>query len=59
MKYMRLTERERERHPSIHHTGSVRGMKKLGFWGKNDECVRCGQYIYNLSITITNPGRTL
>ena len=59
MKYMRLTEREREQHPSIHYTGSVRGMKKLHFWGKNDECVRCGQYIYNLSITIKNPGRTL
>jgi hypothetical protein len=20
-------------HPSIHYTGSVKGMKKLGFWG--------------------------
>lgn len=52
MKYLRLTEAEKARHPSIHSTGSVRGMKKLGYWGKYDRCVRCGQYIYNLSITI-------
>ncbi len=42
-----------DRHPSIHKSGSVRGMKKLGYWGKNDVCVRIGDYIYNLSITIT------
>lgn len=52
MKYQRLNEWEKARHPSIHHTGSVRGMKKLGYWGKHDYCVRCGSYIYNLSITI-------
>ena len=49
MRYMKLTENEKARHPSIHYTGSVRGMKKQGFWDKNDRCVRCGQYIYNLS----------
>ena len=27
-------------------------MKKLGLWGKHDKCVRCGNYIYNLSIWI-------
>lgn len=54
MKYVKLTPSEKERHPSIHHTGSVRGMKKLGFWDKKDECVRCGQYIYNLSRIIEN-----
>lgn len=47
-----MSEKEKERHPSIHYTGSVRGMKKLGFWGKTDRCVRSGSYIYNLSITI-------
>lgn len=52
MQYMKLTEKEKARHPSIHYTGSVRGMKKLGFWKKGDRCVRCGQYIYNLSQTI-------
>ena len=41
-----------DRHPSIHHTGSIAGMKNLGYWGKNDICVRIGNYIYNLSITL-------
>lgn len=50
MKYKKLTESEKAIHPSIHCSGSVSGMKKLGYWGKNDECVRCGSYIYNLSI---------
>lgn len=50
MEYRKLTKWDKEHHPSIHRTGSVRGMKKLGFWGKNDHCVRCGSYIYNLSI---------
>ena len=49
MQYRKLTAGEKDRHPSIHYTGSVRGMKKLGFWGKYDICVRCGQYIYNMS----------
>lgn len=52
MKYMKLTAKERNRHPSIHYTGSVSGMKKLGYWGKNDICVRSGMYIYNLTIVI-------
>lgn len=52
MRHLKLTETEKAIHPSIHYTGSVRGMKKLGYWGKNDRCVRCGQYIYNLSITL-------
>lgn len=47
-----IFQAQKDRHPSIHHTGSVRGMKKLGFWRKKDRCVRCGQYIYNLSMTI-------
>lgn len=52
MRYARLTKAEKERHPSIHVTGSVRGMKKMGFWGKDDRIVRSGQYYYNLSIRI-------
>ncbi len=59
MRYERLSEAEKARHPSIHHTGSVRGMKKQGFWGKYDVCVRCGQYIYNLSMVIGWPWRYL
>lgn len=57
MKYMKLTDEQKERHPSIHYTGSVRGMKKLGYWGKHDVCVRCGQYIYNISIWL-DPNRS-
>ena len=57
MRYTRLTEKEKARHPSIHHTGSVRGMKKHNGWRKNDRCVRCGQYIYNLSMVIGWPWR--
>ena len=45
-----------DHHPSIHYAGSVAGMKKLGYWGKNDICVRIGKYIYNLSIVLTNQG---
>lgn len=52
MRYIKLTKAEQNRHPSIHYTGSVAGMKKLGFWDKEDVCVRCGQYIYNLSKVI-------
>ncbi len=52
MLYRRLSKYEKAVHPSIHYTGSVRGMKKLGFWGKDDICVRCGQFIYNLSIFV-------
>lgn len=58
MRYQKLTEREKAMHPSIHYTGSVRGMKKLGYWGKTDVYVRCGDYIYNLSKTI-DPSKTL
>lgn len=58
MKYQKLSAEERNRHPSIHYTGSVRGMKRAGFWKKDDVCVRCGEYIYNLSIVINDPYTT-
>lgn len=32
--------------PSIHITGSVRGMKKLGYWPANADVVRVGSWIY-------------
>ena len=31
---------------SIHRTGSDRGMVKLGFWDKDSDKVRYGNYIY-------------
>ena len=47
-----------ENHPSIHYTGSVKGMIKLGFWRKGDSIVRIGSYYYNLSIS-TAPGNCI
>ena len=43
---------ELEHHPSIHKTGSVKGMKKCGYWDKDDVVVRYGDYFYNFSIWI-------
>jgi hypothetical protein len=50
MEYRKLSSYEKYIHPSIHYTGSVRDMKKLGYWGKCDKCVRCESYIYNVSL---------
>lgn len=35
-------------HPNISATGSVRGMKNLGYWGKKDRTVRSHGWIYNV-----------
>ena len=32
--------------PSIHRTGSVKGMVNLGYWDKDADKVRHGNYIY-------------
>ena len=37
-------------HPNIHETGSIRGMKSMGHWGKDDRCVKSGGYIYNIDM---------
>lgn len=39
-------------HPNIHKSGSVKGMKKLGFWGKKDRVVRVGDFSYNTDIIV-------
>lgn len=36
--------------PCIHITGSIKGMVKQGFWKKEDDKVRSGNYIYNQSL---------
>ena len=36
-------------HPNIGTTGSVKGMKNRGYWGKEDITVRCNGTIYNIS----------
>jgi hypothetical protein len=35
-------------HPNIDRSGSVRGMKKLGYWRKDDRMVRSHGFIYNI-----------
>lgn len=41
-------------HPNISRTGSVRGMKSRGYWGKNDRTVRSHGFIYNIDICHTS-----
>ena len=36
-------------HPNISTSGSVKGMKKLGYWGKNDKIARAGGCQFNTS----------
>lgn len=36
-------------HPSIHKTGSVRGMKDLHYWDEGDRIIRGGMFQYNVS----------
>jgi hypothetical protein len=36
-------------HPNIDASGSVAGMKKLGYWRKEDRTVRSNGFIYNVS----------
>ncbi|MCC8174909.1 MAG: hypothetical protein LIO91_01805 [Bacteroidales bacterium] len=51
VKKMSVEEGRRERidrFPNFHRSGSVRGMKRL-YWGEQALCVRCGQYIYNVT----------
>lgn len=35
-------------HANIDKSGSVKGMKKLGYWNEKDRTVKCGGYIYNI-----------
>lgn len=35
-------------HPNIDASGSVKGMKNLGYWGKEDRTVRSHGFIYNI-----------
>jgi hypothetical protein len=35
-------------HPNIDRTGSVRGMKQLGYWAKDARTVRSHGFIYNI-----------
>lgn len=35
-------------HPNIDKTGSIRGMKKLGYWRQDARCIQSHGYIYNI-----------
>lgn len=35
-------------HPNIHATGSVAGMRKLGYWGEKDRAVKSHGFIHNV-----------
>ena len=39
-------------HPNIDKTGSVEGMKSLGYWGKDDRTVRSHGWIYNIGVCV-------
>jgi hypothetical protein len=44
-----VTGQQHSSFSSIHPTGSVTGMKKLGYWGKKDVIVKAHGWIYNVS----------
>lgn len=35
-------------HANIHSSGSVTGMKNIGYWGKSDRTIRSHGWIYNI-----------
>ena len=37
-------------HPNIDSSGSVAGMKALGYWSKSDRTIRSHGWIYNIDI---------
>lgn len=42
-------------HPNIDVSGSVSGMKKLGYWGQKDRIVRSHGFYYNIDrVVITD-----
>ena len=41
-------------HPNIDASGSVAGMKKLGYWRKEDRTVRSHGFIYNIDSLVVS-----
>lgn len=41
-------------HANIDSSGSVIGMKNLGYWGQNDRTVRSHGFIYNIDSFVCN-----
>lgn len=46
-------------HSNISNTGSIRGMKKLGYWRKADRTVRSHGYIYNIDSFVVDNNNPL
>ena len=42
-------------HPNIAASGSVIGMRSLGYWGKHDRVVRSHGFIYNIDRFVCCP----
>lgn len=41
-------------HPNIDSSGSIRGMKSLGYWAKDARTVRSHGFIYNIDMRIVH-----
>lgn len=41
-------------HANIDGTGSIRGMKNLGYWRKNDRCLKSFGVIYNVDTLVVS-----
>ena len=41
-------------HANISSTGSVRGMRVRGYWGKKDRAVRAGSFTYNIDSLVSD-----
>ena len=39
-------------HANIDASGSIRGMKERGYWGKKDRCIKCNGFIYNIDTLV-------
>lgn len=46
-------------HGNIDSSGSVSGMKTLGYWGKKDRIVRSHGWIYNIDSFVCDKGNKL
>ena len=46
-------------HPNIAASGSVSGMKALGYWGKDDRTVKSHGFIYNIDRLAYDPHNKL
>lgn len=46
-------------HPNIDASGSVRGMKARGYWGKQDRIVRSHGWQYNIDRFVCDPNNEL